>query len=602
MAKGNIDIEKEAISLVKREKTQWQDATAFVTDKVAFQMREFIRQLRRNYWGIFESPIDKNTGRRKTWVPLSETMVEQVVKNIDLDTKDINFRSKHPKGQPYTEAARFIVKDYLDKQFFGEMLDKTERQLAIDGTVVWKTWEGKDKDGKKELKTSIVDLLNFYIDPTADTIQDTGAVIERAVLNWDDFMGMDGWMNKESVKPRRDINKNDADISLNVNYNQGETALVEIFERWGVMPKSLITGKKEDAEEVVEGHIVISNVDTSPVVHKIEVNDSGLKPYEEAWYTRVNGRWYGRGICEKVWMLQLYINTIVNIRINRSYVSQLGLFKIRKGSGITPQVLGRLPSNGAILVRNMDDLEQMVMQEASPASYQDEQTAVDWARQVTSAFESVTGETLPASTTATTAVIQSRSGMSEFQLIKEGIGMFIQRWMDRHAMPVIMRSVKRGDLVRVSSDVDNYRTLVQRVVAYQANKILDETDPNNLPSPVEMQRAMDAAERKLRAKPDLFAKYMGEIAADQLDTQVYVTNEELDIGVTIDKLNYMMSVAPQFAESLVNQAMDLLGLDRPEAGQALPQDAQGQPQGQPQGADQQQLQTLANTLQGSPQI
>ena len=70
------------------------------------------------------------------------------------------------------------------------------------------------------------------------------------------------------------------------------------------------------------------------------------------------------------------------------------------------------------------------------------------------------------------------------------------------------------------------------------------------------------------------------------------------MGVTLDKLNYMMSVAPQFAEDLVRQAMDLLGLERPQASEALPQ---GQAAA-PQGADAQQLATLGNTLQGSPQV
>ncbi len=128
---------------------------------------------------------------QKIWIPLTETFVEQVVKNIDLDTKDIGFRAKTEEGVPFTEITRAAVKNYLDKSFFGEILDMTERQLAIDGTVVWKTWESKG-----ELKTEIVDLLNFYIDPTARSIQDAGAVIERAVVNWDEFEQMDGWVNK----------------------------------------------------------------------------------------------------------------------------------------------------------------------------------------------------------------------------------------------------------------------------------------------------------------------------------------------------------------------------------------------------------------------
>ncbi len=51
-------IEKEAVRITGKEKAAWEDATAFVTDRVAFQMRNLIRNLRKNYWGIFDNPID----------------------------------------------------------------------------------------------------------------------------------------------------------------------------------------------------------------------------------------------------------------------------------------------------------------------------------------------------------------------------------------------------------------------------------------------------------------------------------------------------------------------------------------------------------------
>jgi len=60
-----IDIERAALSLVSNEKVGWETATAFVTEKVAFNMRNLIRQLRRNYWGVFEQPVDPQTGRKK---------------------------------------------------------------------------------------------------------------------------------------------------------------------------------------------------------------------------------------------------------------------------------------------------------------------------------------------------------------------------------------------------------------------------------------------------------------------------------------------------------------------------------------------------------
>ena len=128
------DIRAQAISLIKEEKNAWQDATAFVTEKVSFNMRNLLRTLRKNYWGVFDKPLDPMTGRKKIWVPLTESMVENVVKNIDLDQKDINFRAKKADAVGLASVARSLVKNRLDEMFFGEYLDELERVITIDGT------------------------------------------------------------------------------------------------------------------------------------------------------------------------------------------------------------------------------------------------------------------------------------------------------------------------------------------------------------------------------------------------------------------------------------------------------------------------------------
>src|SRR6185503_15191188 len=91
----NGDLEREAINIVRQERQRWETATAFITEKIAFKMRSLIRILRKNYWGVFDQPIDPTTNLEKVWYPLTFINTEAVVKNIDLDTKDITFRSKN---------------------------------------------------------------------------------------------------------------------------------------------------------------------------------------------------------------------------------------------------------------------------------------------------------------------------------------------------------------------------------------------------------------------------------------------------------------------------------------------------------------------------
>lgn len=573
-----IGIAQEAISQTKREVNSWEDEVAFVTEKVAFNVRNLIRALRKNYWGIFDNETDPVTGRKKTWVPLTEFLVESTVKNTDLDTKDMNFRAKKTSSIGLAALVRNAVKNRLDEMFFGEKLDDLTRRLAIDGTVVWKTTEAK-KEGKITVDVRPVDLLNFYIDPTADSIESTPAVIERSLMTKDEFDQMD-WINKENVQVSETLNINDPQ-----QYNTaGETPMVEIFERWGVMPKSWMTGKEKDKDETVMGHIVISNLHSGAEVHLIEKVDK--KPYEEAWFKKVPGRWHGRGVAEMCLSMQVYVNTIVNIRINRAMVTQLGIFKIKRGAGITPAMVSKMASNGAILVNNTDDIEQFVMQEASQASYNDEQNGITWAQRVTAVFESATGEQLPASLPATNAVIQSRATQSSFVLIREGIGMFLQRWMKRHAMPIIQKSLTKDEIIRISGSFEEMREIDERLVnRLLADKLQEMNEKGLFIDPLQVEQEREKAIEKLQKMgQDRYVSLIEKVDLLDYDVQVFVTNEEVDKGVIAQNLIASLNLAPQYAEIIMRKLFDIMGFDvaqfEIEKSRQQPQLGQPQPQGQ----------------------
>ncbi len=578
----NNDILAAAVGIVRGEKQRWEVATAFVTDRVSFKMRQLIRICRKNYYGIFDTPIDQSTGMEKTWYPLTEIEVEAVVKNIDLDQKDINFRAKNPNGYGITDITRAAVKDKLSSIYFGQKLDDFERNLAIDGTAVWKTYE---EDGKLIVRP--IDLLNVYIDPTSPSIQQAYRFTERTLLFPEEIMGMTGWMNTKGIDidvpvgpPRVDPYWGNRSQSVNSNVK-----LIDVYETWGQIPLSLITGNINDQSTEVQGHIVVSGIDSpgKERVHLIERNTktdsegNALKPYEECWFTRVPNRWYGRGVAEKLLSLQVYANIVFNVRINRSRVSQLGLFKMKKGAGVTPQMLARLPSNGVIVLNNLDDLEQMAVQEVGQSSYTDEQVINTLGERLTGAFQVATGENLPSSTSATEASMQASAAKSGFALIKDAIGGFLERWMNRHALPIIAKELTVGQLVRITADEDTFKELVDRVVLFKANEALDESFKGGyLPSPQEMQTEMDSAREKL-LKGDMFLTLVKDIIASELETTMYVTNEEMDVAVTVSNLLQEAQLAPQYADQLISMANDLMGLPPLKKPQQPPQ-----PQGQPQ--------------------
>lgn len=599
------DIKAAAIALVKQEVENYEDAEVFVTERVAFRMRDLIRTLRKNYWGVFDQPTDPITGRKKIWVPLTREIVDACRKNSDLDAKDMNFRSTNGrKGVPITNLVRGAVRKWMRDTFFGETLDQTITPFSIDGTAVWKTWEGIDDKGRVAVKRRDVDVLNCYIDPTADSIQSAPLFTERALLLPHEVEAMD-WMDNEEMSGTTGLSKNDPKLDQ-VVLGEGRK-YVEVFEAHGVIPKWLITGKNSDkkkGETVPNGRIVVSGLrrGQNPRLHVLELHNhkdkqgNYVKPYEEAWYMKVPGRWYGVGPAEMVIMLQVWLNIIVNLRINKNYVAQLGLFKVKANAGITPKKMANLASNGIIKVNSMDDIESMVVQEAGQSSYEDEQTAVDWARRVTSAFEVITGKALPSSTPATNAVIQDRNAKSSFVIVKDSLGFFLQRWMDRHVLRIIAKQIRKGDCVVLYDDFENIEELRKRVVAHLAMENLEELyKERRVITEPELIASMQEAEERLSRDGDLFLEVLEGLVVDNVDTHFFVTNEEIDVGVIVSNLISLVPLDPENRIFYVEQAMDLLGLQRPPKSQLpgmMPQQMET-----PQGM--QQLVTQANTLNGA---
>jgi hypothetical protein len=93
-------------------------------------------------------------------------------------------------------------------------------------------------------------------------------------------------------------------------------------------------------------------------------------------------------------------------------------------------------------------------------------------------------------------------------------------------------------------------------------------------------------------KGDMFFKLLKNIMANEFETEVYVTNNEMDNSVVVNNLLTLLKVAPQYADQTTKEIYDLMGLAQPKPPTA--QQLQGtqaiqQSQGAPQGQGQQQL-------------
>lgn len=571
--KIEVDIAGEAISLVLGEKETWQDAVVFITENIAFKVRDLIRTLRKNYWGIFDTPSDPITGKAKTWIPLSEIVADNYVNNTDLDASNMDVTAKKFSAMGLVPLVRAVVKSWMDENIFGECLDETERSISIDGSAVWKTFEGYDKKGKKTMIRKDVDLLNLYFDPSAKNLQEAYRVTERALLSLSEIESMDGWINTKRLKASYNLHPTSTSLTGISNFGRSGTKARDVWETWGLIPKYLITGKKKDTEEV-EGHIVVSGLEGEKgnrAVHLIETN-LGYRPYEEGHAKKIRGRWLGRSPVEVVIGLQVWINMVVNIRKTKNIVSQLGLFKIKRGSGVTPSMIRNLAANGAVLVNNMEDIEQWTMQDASQGSYADESQIMNWAEKLTASFPVATGEPQPASTKATDLVIKSRAVNKNFKIYRDQIGYFLRRWMKRHAFPILAKTkLHKGELAEIRGNFEELKEIDGRIVNFLLYKKIEELNKKQvLITPEQVLMARQESLKKLaKMGTARYFNIMKQIDLSQYDVMFTFTNQEVDKQVLVDKLISALQLAPEYQDVLIRKIFDTLGLDTYELEQGI---------------------------------
>jgi hypothetical protein len=559
------DKESEIIRIMKSEKNSFTDGRVWVTDKVNYNMRDIVQKSRKNYLGVFDDKYDEVTGREKYFVPMTEDMVETIVKNIDMNQTDINIRATNPQGYGAANILRYLLKYYLRKNYFGELLNELIRLFCIDGTVVMKVLKNYDDElGKQTIRSRIIDRTNIIIDPSEDNIQKAGSVIERNILKISEAKEYP-WENLDAIQPIQGISKLGFIENQQINT---EVPYAEFYERWGDLPIG-------PDNKWVPAIAIVSNLDSHPVVHLVKENKDRIKPYEEARFRKIFGRWDGRGVGEICIPLNRYLNETVNLRINAARIAQLGLFKYRKGSGITRQMLKSLISGGAIPVTRMDDIAELRTPEIKQSSYEDEKNTYNWAQRTTGAWDVSRGEGLPASQPATTAVLQEKGAKSGFNLLQQNLGSFLERVMEKHIIPLMIENLKPEEVVNIVGSAEDLKMIDESYINSRTNKFIIEHLKQKggkakqiFPDPMFLETMKGiyktglqklGKNRPIRELKNMLKKY-------QYNCDVFVTSESFNKAVVAKQLNDMLINYARVpgvnidVTEVYKQILDLMGL------------------------------------------
>lgn len=533
------DFETQALSTIHNEKVQWDDMAVNVTKKVQYLMRNVVDQARRYTAGVFENQYDEITGEKKIWPPLTKIAVGSVKKSIDLDTKDILIMPGRPSAVPMVPAIRAAILNLFKKIGFGQLLNDFTEVVATDGTVIVKNFIDIDPSTKKRfIRSIIVDFMNFWTDPSVNSIQES-ATIERSILTKFQIAAYENmWININKISYTNQPDR----LTDILNISNSSTPCAEIWERWGPIPKSWITKNPKDDDVFVEGHIIASGIGAPKVIHLIRKNPrkDGRKPYEECWYRRVPGRWPGEGVPEMLFDLQEYTSEVINTRRNNNKVLQNGIFLIRKGSGITPDMLNAITAGGGLPVTNIsNDIKQLQVQDFRQSSYTDEDRIQLMADRVTGAFDITRGEVGRASASATATLTRDRNIRDTFVLVQENLGFFIERLIRHHYIPLLQEIMTEDDFITITGDADYLAFIDEQIINNRKNKFIKDYYNKNsfYPQQVDIDQFIESQHKYLKSMgKQRFLKYFRDIFDEEVDIDVHITDEKFNRVVAVQQL------------------------------------------------------------------
>lgn len=557
------------MALASREFHQNREGEVFISDDVSMVMNTLFNKAAKNYWGVFEVEKDSYTGRKKIWNPLTAISVDTILKNTNIDLGDIKVDAKNPSQFATATITRYLLRDYLDKINFGWTIDQIRKVAAIFGVSPVKVVDKYSEKYKRTMRDIVlIDPRNLILDQSNQSVRNAPSFIERSLYTIDQVKDKEEWINTQYVKGSEVI-QTFHDLG---QPQTSEVPYVEIFERWGKIPKYFITGKEKDRQEWVMGHIVIANLDKQSVLLKLEEWTEEVL-YDECKINEWYGRHAGEGIPERLFGLQEYANQIINTRKNTNEILQNGLFIAEKGCGVTPADIARLRAGGVVILNEgkMDKFKEMQNRNfAQDQSIADEEHIMSLAEKRTFTFDVARGETMPATQSATSAMIQSNSAKSANEQIVEETSRFISRIIENHILPFLPKFYTDKEIIKLAIPADELDEINEKILENKFNDAMVEyiLDTGGLtPDPMMQEAALNKSRKEIKKVRDgIFYQFSKGMNVTDLTVNVSVNDELLDRNALAQNLlmgiTQLAQVNPELdVQYMTKQLFDALGLD-----------------------------------------
>ena len=521
-------------------------------------------------------------GNYKYWYDVIGPRVDDEVKNIDFDTKDITLYSDSIKDTTGIFIADLALKEFLKNNEKATELNDAVEEGAGYGNVVWKKIKG---DYVKS------DPLNTYVINQLARTLDESSVIERAEMTQSELRAMKGaWENVDEVIK----NCKSKGISSTKDGNKSEETEVpyyEVYERNGeVSLEQLKKAKGEenisdtDKDKYVLAKIIVAGLEKSGGSDKgkggsgkyvLFANEIKAMPYKEYHRGKYTGRWWREGLYEILFDVQIRINNCGN-QISRALEYGARQNYYSKDSTIYKNILTDLQRGDII----KGEIQRIDMKMDDIGNYiQEWNMLMQLADRLAKTSEIVQGESLPSGTPFRLGALLNQNAGKFYDFLREKLGLAIKSIIQDWTLPELMKDLKKKDVLRLTGDPKYLEKMHKMMVDAWYVKNLATIGPHNQE---QAEMLKQGATEQLKAKPELFLKGLKGIFDDvKPRVQVLITGEAVNLAAELENLATFINLEmdPVRRTALIEMAMSKKGIDATMLPKSPPMQAQPQPQG-----------------------
>lgn len=558
---------------------EYEDGTVVVSNRVEYSIRDVINKNRRLFHSQYKSNKDAS-GMTKYFFNIVFALYFNLLKGTDIDTKDMNIRSRNGKAIFVVDLIKSALRSHLAYSDFATFVDKFRSNMIVDGTGLCKIVNGK-------LKT--VNLLNFIIPPHAGSLQDT-SVVERVFMTkeqmdakMDEFESH--WRKEKCLLKNREMFKQLWDKMQ----NDGKSEFV-VYEYWkrdqfdGQTHKGCIKyldfqtydQEKEDRPTDWKPYIELAKFKT-PYKRTFKSQNPNkekgeeLYPYKEQSMIDVDGRWLGFGVFEMVAPYMELFNQRMNLQIKKDLQDLRGIYVHQKSKtqpSLTQEYLNNLETGAIIETEENEKIEPLTTNRMTGDMIAINDKLFEMARMITGVTNQGLGGDLPASMPATVANIQQQEQQTTFKHVTGQMEKFLTDVFEDFYLEEVIDQLTERDVVDITPDSSELQKLDDYYVGLQVDRKAIEFKETNGYYPTSQERDQEIA----RLKADL-AK-MGGVRFPTIKKEIikhldyyiefYVDNERFDRNVQIKWINELVNnpnlPASIDKERLVMDMIDLSGL------------------------------------------